>query len=86
MNLAVIDKVSVVATSKTLATLGITVEPQLRRLVLIPAGTVNWARGTASGSTPTVPLTGLDFPCDAANAAKLQFYAATVDLTVLQFC
>lgn len=85
LNPASIEKVTVFASSQTLASLGVNVNPQLQRLLLIPSGTVNWNRGAASAASAAIPTGGIEIPCDAANAAQLQFYAANVALQVIQF-
>jgi methyl coenzyme M reductase subunit C len=86
MNMGAITKVTVTAASNSLADLAVTVDPQLRRIALLPVGEVRWAlRGAASGTSPVIPAGGIDFPMDAANAALLRFYATDVLLTVLQF-
>ncbi len=85
-SLVAITKVACTAQSKTLATLGVTINPGLTRLALLPDGAVNWAiDAAASGASPAVPLGGIEFPIDAVNAALLQFFAANVTMTVLQF-
>jgi len=84
--LVAIAKATVTAESKTLAALGITLNPGLKRLVLLPDGIVNWAiDGAASAATAALPVAGIDFPMDAGNGALLEFYAANVTMAVLQF-
>ena len=86
MILAGISQVTVNA-SATLATMGVTLPNNLKRLTLIPNGTVNWAYGgaAASSSSAPVPSSGIDFPIDAGNARQLQFYASAVSMVVLAF-
>jgi hypothetical protein len=75
-----------VSTSALLpAKFGITLPANLVGIVIVPAGTVNLAKTTATGSTAIVPTAGLAIRCTAAVASNLALYAASptqVDLYV----
>lgn len=77
--------VTVTTTSKTLAALGADVPDDVVKVLLVPAGTVRWAKGgAASGSTPLVPngTAGFSYPETTDGAKQLQFYASNVAMDV----
>jgi hypothetical protein len=72
-------------TSSTLATLNVTINPQIQSIMLIPADTSYFALGTASASTPPIPSNGVEIAIDATHAALLQLFGSSVGVTVMQF-
>lgn len=84
MNLSSMFTVAITASSKALSELGVTVPANVVRIVLYPAaGTVNWnLDAAASGSTNTLPSSGMSFPMVQGTANKLRFFStsgATLD-------
>lgn len=66
------------ANGKTLATLTVTIDPNVEYLTFVPATAgIYWAIGNASASTAWIPAGGIQIKCKAFQAATLKFYAAT---------
>jgi hypothetical protein len=80
------DVVTVTSTSSTLATLGLTIDPSVKEIMLVPTDTMYYNNGTASASTNLMPSSGITLAVSKALIDTLQFYAGSnTVLSVTQF-
>ena len=81
------DEITVTTTSQPLEDMGITLNSNLKRITLIPAGTgIFWADGTAIGGVNPFPSGGMEIECTSDKIATREFItsAGTVKMSVIQ--